>query len=85
MSKSIYEVLLLTISFIRKVIIHEDDETSSAEAIKPEDDFRVGDMGFWIGLGATKGHMFDSKLSSGIISFFNEENVTFLHLSHSCD
>lgn len=44
---------------------------------KNKDEFTVADRGFWKGLGATKGHMFDAPLAKAIVSFFQEENVRF--------
>jgi hypothetical protein len=37
--------------------------------------FAVGDSGFWIGVGATQKHMFDTPLSLSIASFFKNESV----------
>jgi len=47
---------------------------SSLPPAEPEQ-FNVDKKGFWVGLGSTRGHKFDSKLATALVSFFNIENV----------
>jgi len=43
-----------------------------------KDEFTVGERGFWQGLGATNGHVFDSSLAKALVSFFQAEKVATL-------
>jgi len=59
----------------------ESNAGGAAPPPKNKDEFTVAERGFWQGLGATKGHMFDAPLAKAIVSFFQEENVgTILEL-----
>lgn len=42
---------------------------------KNKDEFTVAERGFWKGLGATKGHVFDDRLAKAILAFLQAENV----------
>jgi len=60
-------------------ILHgaEDQEIKVVETKveDPNEKFSVNDRGYWEGLGATKGHLFDEPLAKGLLEFWKKENV----------
>jgi len=55
--------------------------SSSSFSSEEYEDFKVDAKGFWVGLGSTQGHIFDSKLAASLVSFFKREKVTKIYLN----